>query len=175
MRKHIACLSAVLMLGAIVPVASAYVVPSHKPGTAGGPCVPATGGNKQSRTITIKLCNRAAAFTGAELAVKGTVSLTIHFKKPTIVKCNVQGQPVNQPNVTQQLGKATLKWKKKRHGAKNIKLIYGQGGVAFLNAYNTVGEKLLFSCSTRNLKKHHRKFKGQGKVHKSSTFMVTMH
>lgn len=178
MRKHIVCLGAVLMLGAFVPMASAYIVPGRKAGTAGGPCVKPKGGTAQSRLYDVKLCNRAAGFTGAELATKGSVSVTLHFKHPTTLRCNVTGSPVNQPTIHQQVGKGRLRWKKNHKGAKNLKVIFGTGGVAFLNAYNTRGEVLTVTCSVigkHPVKKHGKqKLKKKGSIKTSTTHMVTM-
>ncbi len=121
---------------AVVPVASAYVIPGP-PGTPGGPPTTATNGTGTSKGATNKVAKDAAGFTAGELAGKGSLDVKVHFPKAGKMTCGISAGST-------KLGSGSTKASKAE--SKHLNVNFSSSGDGFLNAHNGDAVKLTVSC-----------------------------
>jgi hypothetical protein len=116
----------------------------------------------------LALCNRAAAFTGAELALKEGVRVTQHYPTRGVLRCFSVG---TSNGASQRLGSARQAWpelpkQKSQRGALNFDFIFGDAGGRFLALNTTAGIQINWSCTWTP--------RG-GAAQTSTTSMITSH
>ena len=151
MGKHVAKLGAMCVTGAlaVAPTAGAYNIPGINPGNPGGPNTSPSGGNHASRASVNRVAGRMTGLTGAELALKADITVTLHYPKGGRFKCSITGTstPPAGYGVPQTTNIGSGKSRHKHHGARNITIVFGLGGISFLNASSAVGVSITTSCT----------------------------